>query len=350
MKTSPFVSTSSVTQAVRHSLLRMQTNLISSQKELSTGRVADMGLALGSKTGEAVSFKRDMDRLSGIIDSNTLVSARLKSTQEAMNQMTTVAQTFLQTLTASVSGDASQSIVLTDARGTVEALTSVLNTTLNGEYLFAGINTDVKPVDNFNAPGSTAKAAFDAAFLGHFGFAQTAPAAANITGAQMDNFIDAVVVPQILGTGWETDWSSASDQGIQTRIALNETTETSVSANEIGIKKLVVAAAVVADLFSAELSQEARNALSSKALSMVGEGLSALADLQSRTGVVENWVKRASERLEMQVDLFERNILDMEGVDPYEAKTRVDTLLTQIEMSYALTARIQQLSLVKFLA
>jgi flagellar hook-associated protein 3 FlgL len=51
----------------------------------------------------------------------------------------------------------------------------------------------------------------------------------------------------------------------------------------------------------------------------------------------------------MQTDLLEKNINDLEGVDPYKASTRVTTLLQQIESSYALTTRIQQLSLVKFL-
>jgi flagellar hook-associated protein 3 FlgL len=49
------------------------------------------------------------------------------------------------------------------------------------------------------------------------------------------------------------------------------------------------------------------------------------------------------------VDLFQNNISDLEGVDPYEAATRVSLLQQQIETSYALTARMQQLSLVKYL-
>ena len=84
-------------------------------------------------------------------------------------------------------------------------------------------------------------------------------------------------------------------------------------------------------------------------MSLVGESMSDLANLSSSTGIVENRVKNASERIDMQVDLFETNIQDLEGVDPYEASTRVSTLLQQIETSYALTARIQQLSLVKYL-
>jgi flagellar hook-associated protein 3 FlgL len=40
----------------------------------------------------------------------------------------------------------------------------------------------------------------------------------------------------------------------------------------------------------------------------------------------------------------------MQGVDPFEAATRVNALITQIETSYALTARIQQLSLTRLLS
>ena len=50
-----------------------------------------------------------------------------------------------------------------------------------------------------------------------------------------------------------------------------------------------------------------------------------------------------------QVDLFERHILDLEGVDPAEAATRVADLTQHIETSFALTARLQQLSLLNYL-
>jgi flagellar hook-associated protein 3 FlgL len=348
MKASP-ISTLAVSQAMRNSLLRMQFDLIGAQKEVSTGRVADMGLALGSRTGQAVSFKRDMERLNGIIDSNQLVQARLKATQDAMAQMNTVAQNFLQTLTASASGDAPKAVTQTDAKGMIDSLTSILNSSLNGEHLFAGINTDVKPINDFNDPASPNKAAFDAAFLAHFGFAQSAPAAATITSAQMETFMTTIVEPTFLGSGWETSWSNASDSGIVSRIALTETAQTSVSGNEVAIRKLMVAAASVSDLFSADLSQNARNAVITSAINLVGQAVADLGNLMAETGVVQNRMTRASERLTMQIDLFERNIIDMESVDPYEASTRVTSLLTQIETSYALTARIQQLSLVRFL-
>jgi flagellar hook-associated protein 3 FlgL len=348
---STFVSSASISDAMRYSILRSQAELTKAQKEVSTGRVADIGLALGARTGESVSFARDLDRLQGMVDTNGLASARLSSTQNALGDVTSTAQSFLATLTNSLSGDASPTLTLTDARATLQSLTTTLNTSYNGEHLFAGINTDVKPINDYTAAGSPNKAAFDAGFLSFFGFTQSDPAAANITSAQMDNFMTTVVEPQFLGAGWQGTWSNATDTGITSRIALNETAETSVSANDQGIRKLMMAATMVADMFdsTSQVGLSARKEALSRALSLVGEGIANVANLSAKTGILENRVKNASERINLQTDLLQKNINQMEGVDPYEASTRVSTLLQQIETSYALTARIQQLSLVKFL-
>lgn len=342
------VSTLAISQALRYSTMRSSSDLVKAQKELDTGKVFDSGLALGARTAHTVSFARDLERLNGIVDSNALVSARLRSTQDALINLTGAAQELLGVLTASSSGDATPSITRESGRAALSALTSILNTPINGEYIFAGINTDVKPLDSF-AAGSPSKVSFDAAFLGHFGFSQNDPAAANITSAQMDAFMTAALEPQFLGAGWQANWSSATDQPIVSRIALNETTETSVSGNSDGIRKLTMAAAAVSDLFNSNLSEAGRKALVERMVGVVGEALTALADLQSQTGIIEQRVDSASERMKIQADLFERLTIEAEGVDPYEAASRVQDLLSHIETSYALTARIQQLSLLRFL-
>ena len=87
-----FVSTSAVSQALRYSLQRTQSTLVSAQKEAQTGKVADTGLALGATTGRVVSFARDLERLNGIVDSNALVSSRLASTQMALGKLSDAAQ------------------------------------------------------------------------------------------------------------------------------------------------------------------------------------------------------------------------------------------------------------------
>ena len=215
---STFVSTAAVSQAMRYSLLRAQSELTKAQKEVSTGRYRRHRPGAGL-THRPVGVLRARPRTDeGHRRHRTGWSRRgLTSTQDALTQISSAAQNFLSTLTTSVSGDASPSLTLTDAKGTLQSLTAILNSSYNGEHLFAGINTDVQPLNDFTATGSPNKAAFDAGFLSFFGFTKNAPAAANITAAQMDNFLTTVVEPQFLGAGWQGTWSNATDEGITSR-------------------------------------------------------------------------------------------------------------------------------------
>jgi len=343
------VSSAAISNAMRSQQMRMQVELVKATKESQTGQVADVGLALGARTAQSVTFQRDLDRLNVIVDSNGLVGARLSSTQTSLGQLSGAAQTFLSALTTASSSDSSNSLTRDSGTATIQQLNSILNTSVNGEYLFAGTNTDVKPINDFNAAGSPAKAAFDASFVANFGFTPDDPLAADITSAQMDDFITNDVMPQFMGPGWQANWSNATDQQIVSRIALNETTPTSTSANSDGIKKLAMAATMVASLMSSNVSQDAKNTIVSRSTLLVGEALSGIAQVQSETGIVQKRVSDANDRMKTQVDLFERHIVDLVGVDPAEAATRVADLTQHIETSFALTARIQQLSLLNYL-
>ncbi|UCI09212.1 flagellar hook-associated family protein [Mesorhizobium sp. B1-1-8] len=343
------VSSAAISNALRYQQMRMQADLVNATKESQSGKVADVGLALGGRTTQAVTFQRDLDRLNGIVDSNALVAARLTSTQDSLGQLSDVAQSFLSALTSAVSGDSSASITQTAGATSLQQMTGILNTSVNGEYLFAGTNTDVKPIDDFSASGSPAKAAFDTAFTSYFGFTQSDPAAANITAAQMDDFITTTVEPQFLGAGWQANWSNATDDQITSRIALSETAQTSVSANEQGIRKLAMAAAMVSTLFTGNISQQAQTTVVSRAQKLVGEAIGGIVQVQSEAGLAQKRVSDASDRMKTQVDLFEKHIIDLEGVDPAEAATRVADLTQHIETSFALTARLQQLSLLNYL-
>ncbi|EKF17135.1 flagellar hook-associated family protein [Nitratireductor pacificus] len=348
MKTS-FISSLAMSQTLRYQVMRMQAELAQRTKESNTATVADVGIALGGHAGRNLSMHRDIERLGGLIDSNALAANRLKATQDTMTKIGDLGQSLLASLTASNSGVDQIAIARAEAERVLKTMTGLLNTNLNGEYLFSGINTDVKPVGDFFDPASPAKTAFDAAFFAKFGFAQTDPAAAGISAADMDDFLTNYAEPQFLGAGWQTNWSSASDQKITTRIALNETAETSVTANEPGLRKLAMAAASLSDLLNGQLGDAARGVLYERALTLVGEAVADIANAQAKAGIAENRIEDASTRTSSQIDLFKSLIKDTEGVDPYEAVTRVNELVAQLDASYALTARLQQLSLLNYL-
>ena len=64
------ISSLSISQALRYSMTRMQSDLASAQKEVSTGRLDDAGLTLGARSSQLVSLKGDKVRLMAIIDTN----------------------------------------------------------------------------------------------------------------------------------------------------------------------------------------------------------------------------------------------------------------------------------------
>ncbi len=115
------------------------------------------------------------------------------------------------------------------------------------------------------------------------------------------------------------------------------------------MRKFAMAATIVSEFSDSALGQGALASVYNRASSLAGAAASEVSQVQARTGIVEQRVTKASERLSMQVDIFTGKLSKMEGIDPYEASTHISSLLSQIETAYTLTSRIQQLSLVNYL-
>jgi flagellar hook-associated protein 3 FlgL len=79
------------------------------------------------------------------------------------------------------------------------------------------------------------------------------------------------------------------------------------------------------------------------------QGLGQLVDLAARTGQNQALVAANQERLDLARDLYNRQIVELERRDPYEAATILTTLEQQLEASYLLTARMNELSLTSYL-
>lgn len=336
-----FVSSQAISKALRYQTQRMQGDLVKATKEVQTLRVADVGLALGARTGVSTSLHREVSRLNGLKDTNGLAASRLDSTQVALQDLTKISNDLMADLTTASADVADPKVIQKQAETILSTMTSILNANLNGEYLFAGINTDVRPFNDFLEAGSPNRVAFDTAFAG-FTFSDP------ITEAELNDFLDSIE-PMFDASGWD-NWSSATDDTITSRITLTETAQTSVSANISGVRKLAQAAATVAMLADKQLNGGARDALFERALASVGEAITDFSNQQGYVGVTQQKLEQANERISMQVDLFSKSINDLEGIDPYEASTQVTGLMAQIEISYSLTARMQQMSLLKYLS
>lgn len=341
------ISSQSVTNALRSSIKSMQSSMVAAQKEVATGRLADASLALGVKHGRLVSLMKDSERISAVSDTNARVTARLNVSLKSVGQIGGISQDLMSSLTSSLSGSADPSLTLAAARTAIADITAALNTSFDGGYIFAGVNTSARPIADYE--NGAASAAVNAAFQTYFGFPKSDAQAGFITESQMDAFVTAEVEPLFMSAGWNASLSSASDQVIRARITLSETADTSVTANEPGFRKALFGAALSVEFFSGALSAAASSAIAKRSAAALAEAASEMASLEGRAGFTLQRVAQATNRLTLQSDFLTSLGDGLTAVDPYEASTRLNALLTQIETSYALTARIQNLSFLRFM-
>ncbi len=348
MKTT-FTSTSAISAATRLTMAKLQSQLADAQKEVSTGRYADVGATLGSRTGQSVSLRQELARLQSIIDSNGPVATRLDATQSALKSIADNSQDFLNQLISSRTGDVQHSLE-SEAKTGLKGLIGSLNTQVNGAYLFAGINADVKPLEDYDqTPAPASKQAVDAAFVAAFGFPQSDPQVANISATAMQTFLDGPFADLFKDPAWKNTWSQASDQNVRSRISNSELLDTSANANSDAMRKLVAARTMVAELGTANLNQGAFQKLVDQASKLTTDAIQGLTTQQTDLGIVQKSVTDANSRMTVQRDIITNHVDALEGVDPYEASSRLSALMNQIETAYAMTGRIQKLSLLNYL-
>ena len=82
---------------------------------------------------------------------------------------------------------------------------------------------------------------------------------------------------------------------------------------------------------------------------MSGESSHDLVDYQARVGVAQERLTQANERIAIEKGTLEHRISEAEGVDPFVVADQLSLLMTRIEASYSVTARMQQLTLMNYL-
>ncbi|WBL77198.1 flagellar hook-associated family protein [Bradyrhizobium xenonodulans] len=348
MMSANYISTLMLSSSLRSSITSNQAALTKASKEATTGRFADVGLQLGATTGNDVGLRADLSFADQLVDTNALVSGRLDTTQNRITQLNTTATSFLKDLIAARSTDGGGRIILPPASSNLQDLIGALNVSYNGSYLFSGINTQNAPITAY-AAGSASKNQVDSDFLSTFGFSQSSASVSSITPAQMQSFLDTTFDAEFASPAWNTNWSSATDQTMQSRISTTEVADTSVSANQIGFRKLAEAYTMMADLGNTNLSQETFEVVVDKAIGLVGSAITDLAALGGGVGTVQQRITGATEKLKTQQDILNNQIVGMEAVDPTEASVRVNTLQTQIQTALALTSQLQKISLINYL-
>jgi flagellar hook-associated protein 3 FlgL len=361
MKTS-FSSTASIQTSLRQAMAKAQNELVKANEEVTTGVHADMGVTLGATTTRNLDLTRDVMRIDTQLTTNSVAETRLSSSEEAMSTLADVGQDVLDVLTA-LSGSVS---TLDDAQLSLDSalntFTDVANTSVSGEYLFSGTNTDVKPITSYTEEDSTFKAAVDAE-LDQFLLDNGIASAETMSAEDMDTFLtdleakfngtESLSDPPHTGLAgadfWTTYVSGASDSNMTTRISATEVVDTSTNANSSGFRNFMFATVVAKEFMREDIPEATRAVVTEHASNAIGKSISGINAQRSEVGMSLERVSNSNDALEAQKTIIETHLNDLQGVDAYEASTRVTSLEALLEAAYSLTSRIQQLSLVNYL-
>ncbi|NJM36011.1 MAG: flagellar hook-associated family protein [Rhodomicrobium sp.] len=345
-----YTSTKSLSEGSRLSILKLQSRLIKAQQELSSGRLADVGATLGGRTSETVSLRQQFARLTTLTETNAVVRTRLDISQTTITSVISSAENFVKTLIGARDAEGGAGVSQSEAQADLVAFIDGLNTTVGGEFLFAGINSSTKPLANYFAtPTSPGKAAVDAAFTTAFGTTQSDPANIAISSSAMQTFLDTAFSSLFDDPAWSVNWSSASATNVTSRISSFEEVQSSANASEAAFRKLAKAFTMIADLGVENMNKATFGVVADTASRLASEAIQGLTTIQARLGTASARVEAANIKMSLQLDIINTQIDTLEKVDPFEASATVTTLLTQLEISYSLTARVQRQTILNFL-
>lgn len=332
-------------------MLKIQSELSTMQEQLASGRSVEGGLAQGREAGFATALHQRRGYLETIIVNNGVLSARLGMAQQELNGLVESAHDVIRQLPGMASSDQGAAVGQALGQKALAGLIDGMSTTFNGEYIFGGDNVGMPPLKPYVATPvpSASKSSVDAAFQTAFGFPISDPAVANITQTQMEAFIDGAFSSLFESPSWEANWSNASTDHAIRSIGPDSTINVRSSANSDGVRMVAKGAVLLTELSSDKLSSAAFDVVINRAMQVFANSAAGIGDEQAAIGFVEGRVSDASDRLTWQSNTIEKHLVELERVDPAELATRISSLLTQIEATYSVTARISRLSLLNHL-
>ena len=225
-----------------------------------------------------------------------------------------------------------------------------LNSSLDGQYLFSGTNSDVKPMEDFfaNPPPASAQSITNA-FVAKFGISPTDPTVSSISPSDMQDFLDNEFSNHFSDANWTSNWSAASDKAVSSRISRTEIADTSVTANNDALRKLTEAYTMVAGLGFANLNAATQQVIVEAATRLAANAIGQLTQVQSLLGVTQQRVSDINDQIDTQVSFLTKSIDNLESVDPTQVTTQISTLTTQLEAAYSVTNRLSNLSIMTYL-
>lgn len=321
---------------LRHDSAQQKADLTRLTSELSSGRVADLGKALGGDYAALADITRGMRLNATFSASVTEASIAAEGRQNALERISAELDGFAPSLLAiSSSGNLSGlQLKLADAGDRFEQAISVLNTRFAGRSLFSA-----------DAPDNTPLVSADAMLLELRALVSGTPDAATAVADVTAWFTD-------IGGGYETlAWQGGGGNAPVVLIGEGQTADTGVTALDPALREALagLALAALASEQAFNLPEEEYRALITATAHQMLQSEDGLIGLRARLGAEEARIEDAKVAAESARGSLQMEYGRLVEADPYATATELEAVSLRLESLYILTARISRLSLTEYL-
>ena len=225
-------------------------------------------------------------------------------------------------------------VTTSDARSRFISIVSVLNSQVGNRALFAGAETGNSALISAEDILTNIKASI-----------VTETTASGVEAAVSSWFDD-------LGGGFETIAYQGSEKFLAPfRLGPNDTTSLNIRADSQELRDLLKGFALAALVADGALlgNPSERLEITRSAASRLLNSEDSLTEMRANIGSVEARIESAKARNNSEASALEIARSEILGVDPYKSATELQSIQTQLEMLYAMTAKISKLSLVDYI-
>jgi len=323
-------------------------------QELSTGRRADIFGDLGPRASVAISMRAREEDTQAYLMSNKVLENKLQTMLNGVETMRTPVDEVLQTVVLNLETPAiGASALQTQAQSALDAMIGTLNTSYNGEFIFAGTNSQVQTMTEWRSADADTGLSPESIIASIVGGGPTDAASVAAISAELDQVLSSThpnasynFEASFYNGTTELDGLGQPNERITGRLDQGQELHYGVQGNDQAFRDTIKGLAMLAAVDVESITDEdAYRAWMNEAFDALGRGSQGLLDVSSEVGFSQSLVEDAKNRLEDLSIVQTKQIGEYENVDPYEVATRMTSLETQLQASYSVASRLSGLTI-----
>lgn len=323
-------------QLLRRDGAQLRADMSRLTSELSSGRTADLGRAVGGDFSTLADITRSLRLNASFSASVTEAAIAADGRQAALGRVASEIEGFAPQL-LSITGAGSLSNLQTNLDGATERFeqaVNALNTRLAGRSLFSADDPKASPLISGDAILTELRTLVT-------GTPDAATAEADVRAWFTD-----------VGGGYETlAWQGGAGNAPQVLLSEGQSAATGVTALDPAIRETLIGmslAALASEGATGLPEPEFRTLVEASANQML-RSQDALIDLRARLGGEEARIEEARVASEATRTSLQIEYGKITEADPYRSATDLETVSTRLESLYILTSRLSRLSLTEYI-